>query len=81
MSKQLTDGRVDYTDGTPQKAENYAKDVAAFLMWTAEPTLEQRKRIGFMTLIFVLALTILLFLSKKKVWHSVDHPHEAKRPA
>jgi ubiquinol-cytochrome c reductase cytochrome b/c1 subunit len=78
MSQQLTDGRVDYTDGTKPTAENYAKDVAAFLMWTAEPTLEERKRIGFVTLIFVLGLTTLLYLSKKKVWHSVDHPHEAK---
>jgi ubiquinol-cytochrome c reductase cytochrome b/c1 subunit len=81
MSQQLTDGSVDYTDGTKQTAENYAKDVAAFLMWTAEPTLEQRKRIGFVTLIFVLGLTILLFLSKKKVWHDVDHPHETKTSA
>jgi ubiquinol-cytochrome c reductase cytochrome b/c1 subunit len=81
MAKQLTDGRVDYTDGTPPTVDNYAKDVAAFLMWTAEPTLEQRKRIGFVTLIFLIGLTTLLYLSKKKVWHDVDHPHEAKTSA
>jgi ubiquinol-cytochrome c reductase cytochrome b/c1 subunit len=77
MPPPLTDGRVEYTDGAPQTVDQYAKDVAAFLMWTAEPSLEQRKRIGFVALIFVLALTTLLFLSKKKVWHSVDHPHDA----
>jgi ubiquinol-cytochrome c reductase cytochrome b/c1 subunit len=81
MPPPLSDGRVEYTDGSPQTVDQYAKDVAAFLMWAAEPTLDQRKRIGFVTLIFVLGLTTLLFLSKKKVWHDVDHPHEAKTPA
>ena len=46
MPPPLSDGRVDYTDGTPATLDQYAKDVAAFLMWAAEPHLEQRKRIG-----------------------------------
>jgi ubiquinol-cytochrome c reductase cytochrome b/c1 subunit len=74
MPPPLSDGRVDYTDGAPQTLDQYAKDVAAFLMWTAEPTLEARKRTGFVVIIFLLALTTLLYLSKKKVWHDVDHP-------
>jgi len=81
MPPPLFDGAVTYTDGTPQTVDQYAKDVAAFLMWTAEPTLETRKRIGLVTLIFMLGLTTLLYLSKKKVWHDVDHPHEAKTSA
>jgi ubiquinol-cytochrome c reductase cytochrome b/c1 subunit len=81
MPNPLEDGRVEYTDGAPRTVDQYAKDVAAFLMWTAEPTLEQRKRIGFVTIIFMLGLTILLYLSKKKVWHDVDHPETAKHSA
>jgi cytochrome c1 len=81
MPPPLSDGRVEYTDGAPQTVDQYAKDVAAFLMWTAEPSLEERKRIGFVAIIFVLALSILLFLSKKKVWHDVDHPGAARTSA
>ncbi len=79
MPPPLTDGRVEYTDGSPQTVDQYAKDVAAFLMWAAEPSLEQRKRIGFVTIIFLIVLTTLLYLSKKKVWHNIDHPHEVAK--
>jgi ubiquinol-cytochrome c reductase cytochrome b/c1 subunit len=81
MPPPLSDGRVEYTDGAPQTVDQYAKDVATFLMWTAEPSLEERKRIGFVAIIFVLALSILLYLSKKKVWHDVDHPGSARTSA
>src|SRR5262249_14747965 len=63
MVPPLFDGRVEYTDGAPQTVDQYAKDVAAFLMWAAEPSLEARKRIGFVTLIFLLGLATLLYLS------------------
>jgi ubiquinol-cytochrome c reductase cytochrome b/c1 subunit len=79
MPSPLSDGVVTYTDGAPQTVDQYAKDVAAFLMWTAEPSLEARKRTGFVTLIFLLGLSTLLYLSKKKVWRDVDHPHEAAK--
>ena len=46
MPPPLSDGRVDYTDGAPATLDQYSKDVTAFLMWAAEPHLEQRKRIG-----------------------------------
>ncbi|MBI3274591.1 MAG: cytochrome c1, partial [Methylocystis sp.] len=46
MPPPLSDGLVPYDDGTPATADQYAKDVAAFLMWAAEPHLEQRKQIG-----------------------------------
>jgi cytochrome c1 len=48
-------------------------------MWAAEPSLEARKRTGFVTIIFLLGLSTLLYLSKKKVWHDVHHPHEAAK--
>jgi ubiquinol-cytochrome c reductase cytochrome b/c1 subunit len=71
MPPPLTDKRVDYTDGAPMTVEQYAKDISAFLMWTAEPHLEARKRIGFQVFIFLLVLAGLLYFTKKKVWREV----------
>jgi cytochrome c1 len=71
MPPPLTDKRVDYTDGAPMTVEQYAKDISAFLMWTAEPHLEARKRIGFQVFIFLIVLSGLLFFVKKKVWREV----------
>lgn len=52
----------------PETVEQYAKDVTAFLMWTAEPHLEQRKRIGFQVMLFLLVFAGLLYFTKKKIW-------------
>jgi cytochrome c1 len=71
MPPPLTDKRVDYTDGAPMTVEQYSKDISAFLMWTAEPHLEARKRIGFQVFIFLLVLAGLLYFTKKKVWREV----------
>ena len=57
MPKPLTDGQVEYTDGTPATVDQYGRDVAAFLMWAAEPTLDARKRLGFQVMIFLIVLT------------------------
>jgi len=73
MPKPLTDGQVEYTDGTPAKVEQYGKDVAAFLMWVAEPHMEARKRLGLQAMIFLIVLAGLLYFTKKKVWHEVEH--------
>ena len=62
---------VTYDDGTPASTEQYAKDVAAFLMWAAEPHLEARKRIGFQVMIFLIVFAGLLYFTKKKVWSAV----------
>jgi cytochrome c1 len=79
MPPPLTDGRVEYTDGAPATVEQYAKDVSAFLMWTAEPHLEARKRVGMQVFIFLIVLAGLLYFTKKKVWHEVElHPEELK---
>ncbi|WP_296715376.1 cytochrome c1 [Rhodoblastus sp.] len=73
MGKPLAAGQVDYTDGTPTTLEQYSKDVAAFLYWAAEPSLEQRKRIGARVMIFLLVLAGLLYFTKKKIWADVAH--------
>jgi cytochrome c1 len=74
MPKPLVDGQVEYTDGTPATVDQYGRDVAAFLMWTAEPTLDARHRLGFQVMVFLLVLTGLLYFTKKRVWHDVHHP-------
>lgn len=74
MPNPLNDGQVEYTDGTPATVANYAKDVTAFLMWTAEPHLEARKRIGLQVMLFLLVFAGLMYFTKKKVWAPV-HDH------
>lgn len=76
MPNPLQDGQVTYDDGAPQTVDQYSKDVAAFLMWAAEPHLVQRKRLGFQVMIFLIVLAGLMYFTKKKVWHEVEMPRE-----
>jgi ubiquinol-cytochrome c reductase cytochrome c1 subunit len=68
-----TNGQVTYADGTPATVDQMAKDVSAFLVWTAEPTLENRHAAGLSVTIFLLIATILAYLAYRQIWH------EAKR--
>lgn len=68
MAKPLSDGQVAYTDGTPQTEAQYAKDVSAFLYWTAEPKMEERKRTGLNVLLFLFVFAGLMYFTKKKIW-------------
>ncbi len=68
MPNPLVDGQVDFEDGTPNTAEQMSRDVSAFLMWTAEPKLEARHRIGFQVMIYLIALAGILFFVTRKVW-------------
>jgi ubiquinol-cytochrome c reductase cytochrome b/c1 subunit len=68
MPKPLNDGQVTYEDGAPQTIAQYSADVSAFLMWTAEPHLEVRKRTGLQVMIFLLVLSVMLYFTKKRVW-------------
>jgi ubiquinol-cytochrome c reductase cytochrome b/c1 subunit len=70
MPKPLSDGQVTFDDGSPATVQQYAKDIAAFLMWTAEPHLEARKRLGLQVMIFLLIFSGLLYFTKRKVWAS-----------
>jgi cytochrome c1 len=79
MPKPLSDGQVEYTDGTPMTVDQYGKDVAAFLMWAAEPTLDARHRLGFQVMIFLIVFAGLLYLAKKKVWHDVLHDPDLEK--
>ena len=59
---------MTFDDGSPETVAQYAKDVAAFLMWAAEPHMEARKRIGLQVLIFLILFAGLMYFTKKKVW-------------
>ena len=80
MPPPLSDGAVTYADGTPATVDNMARDVSAFLMWAAEPKMEQRKEMGFRVLVFMGILSVLLYFTKKKVWADVykDKPGDEK---
>ena len=73
MPTPLSADSVDNDDGTPQTVSQYATDVTAFLMWAAEPHLEDRKKLGFRVMLYLLALTALLYLVKRKVWSRIKH--------
>ena len=70
MPQPLSDGAVQYQDGTPATVDNYARDISAFLSWAAEPTLVERKKIGLRAIIFLIVLATLLYFTKKRVWAS-----------
>lgn len=73
MPPLTADGQVTYDDGTEATVEQMAKDVSAFLIWTAEPKLEARKSTGWAVLIFLVFATVLAFLAKKNVWRELEH--------
>lgn len=72
MAKPLNSGGVEYADGTKATEEQMAKDVVSFLTWAAEPHLEARKKLGFKSVIYLLILTILVYLLKKKIWSRIE---------
>lgn len=73
MPPPLSDGQVTYGDGTKATVDQMSRDVSAFLAWTAEPTMEARKRTGFEVLVYMAVLTVLLYLVKKAIWSDVEH--------
>jgi ubiquinol-cytochrome c reductase cytochrome c1 subunit len=71
MAPPLYGDDVLYEDGTPTTIEQQSKDVAAFLMWTAEPKMMARKQTGFVAVFFLTVLTVLLYLTNKRIWAPV----------
>ena len=71
MSNQLSDGLVEYGDGTKATVEQMSKDVTTFLMWAAEPHLESRHQMGFKAIVYLIILTILVYFSMKRIWSRV----------
>jgi ubiquinol-cytochrome c reductase cytochrome c1 subunit len=73
MPPPLAEGAVPYADGSPTTVEQYATDVATFLQWSADPHMEERKRLGLVVLAFLVVLAGLLYLSYKQVWRNESH--------
>ena len=71
MANQLSDGLVEYADGTNASVEQMSKDVTTFLMWAAEPHLEARHQMGFKAIIYLIILTTLVYFSMKRIWSGV----------
>ena len=72
MSNQLSDGLIEYSDGTTATVEQMSKDVTTFLMWAAEPHLESRHQMGFKAIIYLIILTILVYFSMKRIWSRIE---------
>ena len=72
MSEPLSDGLIEYSDGTTATKEQMAKDVTTFLMWAAEPHLESRHKMGFKAILYLIILTILVYFSMKKIWSRIE---------
>jgi ubiquinol-cytochrome c reductase cytochrome c1 subunit len=80
MAPPLSDGQVTYADGTQASRDQMAKDVSAFLVWTAEPKLENRHRYGMAVLIFLIIATILGYFSYRNIWAEAKRQVAPKGP-
>ncbi|HFB2048953.1 MAG TPA: Cytochrome b/c1 [Hyphomicrobiaceae bacterium MAG_BT-2024] len=66
--------QVEYQSAMiPSTVKQYAKDVAAFLSWASDPTLNQRKQTGWQVLVYLLITGVLLYIAKRRIWASVKH--------
>jgi len=68
MAEPISDGAVEYADGTETTKAQIAKDVTAFLVWAADPHLEARHKMGFKVFFYLIILLTMVYLSKQKVW-------------
>ncbi|PCH97594.1 MAG: cytochrome c1 [Rhodobacteraceae bacterium] len=68
MAPPLEDEQVEFDDGHKNDMRHMAQDVAAFLMWTAEPKLMARKRVGLLSVLFLGVFAVLLYFTNKKIW-------------
>ena len=73
MPPPLQNGQVTYDDGSPQTVDQYAKDVAAFIAWTSEPKMVERKQAGFGVLIYLLIFAGVTYAAYRRIWKGVAH--------
>ncbi len=73
MPPPMTGEDVEYADGTKPTLEQEATDVAAFLTWASQPKLEERKRVGLMTMLFLGVFAFLMFMVKRALWADIRH--------
>ena len=76
MAEPISDGIVEYIDGTETSKAQIAEDVTAFLVWAADPHLETRHKTGFKVFFYLIILLTLVYLSKQKVWSRFNSKDE-----
>ncbi len=72
MSNPLSDDLIEYNDGTIATTDQMAKDVVTFLSWAAEPHLENRHKLGFRAIVYLIIITILVYFTMKKIWSRIE---------
>ena len=73
MAPPLSADLITFDDGTKSTLEQQSLDVSAFLMWAAEPKLNDRHQMGFAVMIYLLLLSGLLYASYRAVWKNESH--------
>ncbi|WP_226622089.1 cytochrome c1 [Alloyangia pacifica] len=76
MAPPLMGEDVEFADGHSNELHHEAQDIAAFLMWTAEPKMMARKQAGFVGVLFLTLLSVLLYLTNKRIWRPLKHKAE-----
>lgn len=71
MPPPLSDGQVNFSDGTPSTVPQMAHDVATFLTWASNPDAEERKGLGLKVMAFLVIFTGLMYATKRKIWADV----------
>jgi len=81
MAEPISDGVVEYADGTETTKAQIAKDVTTFLVWAADPHLETRHKMGFKVFFYLIILLAMVYLSKQKVWSRFGSKREEEEEA
>ena len=71
MAQPLDEGYVDYDDGTENTLPQLAEDITTFLVWSAEPELEERKKLGIKVILFFIVLGSIVFIVKNRLWREI----------
>ena len=72
MPPPLYDNAIEYIDGTNASLDQLSYDIVHFLNWAAEPKLQQRKSLGLKVLLFLIILTLLLYVTMKEIWSRIE---------
>jgi ubiquinol-cytochrome c reductase cytochrome c1 subunit len=68
MPPPLSDGAVTFADGTKATVPQMAHDVATFLSWASEPSLDTRHRVGARVFLFLIVGVGIFYAAKRKIW-------------
>lgn len=77
MAPPMTDGQIEFADGHANDLHHLSEDIAAFLMWTAEPKMMARKQAGFVGVLILVIMSVLMYLTNKRIWA----PYKGKKAA